>query len=49
MEIDDKWISGKKYLDMSEYLQWQEEQNKPMIKAILRIQISLLITEEFTH
>ncbi|MGB4402163.1 MAG: transposase, partial [Bacillota bacterium] len=25
MEIDDKWISGKKYLDMSEYLQWQEE------------------------
>jgi hypothetical protein len=22
MEIDDKWISGKKYLDMSEYLQW---------------------------
>jgi putative transposase len=23
MEIDDKWISGKKYLDMSEYLQSQ--------------------------
>ena len=24
-EIDDKWISGKKNLDMSEYLQWKEE------------------------
>ena len=23
MEIDEKWISVKKYLDMSEYLQWQ--------------------------
>ncbi|MGB4566073.1 MAG: transposase, partial [Limnochordia bacterium] len=28
MEIDDKWIIGKKYLDMSEYLQWQEEQKQ---------------------
>jgi transposase-like protein len=28
MEIDDKWIAGKKYLDMSEYLQWQEEQKQ---------------------
>ena len=28
MEIDDKWVSGKKYLDMSEYLQWQEEQKQ---------------------
>ncbi|WP_461368896.1 transposase, partial [Candidatus Darwinibacter acetoxidans] len=28
MEIDDKWISGKKYLDMSEYFQWQEEQKQ---------------------
>ena len=26
MEIDDMWISGKKYLDMSEYLQLHEEQ-----------------------
>lgn len=24
MEFDDKWASGRKYLDMSEYLQWQE-------------------------
>ena len=28
MEIDDKWICGKLYLDMSEYLQWQEEQKQ---------------------
>ena len=28
MEIDDKWISGNKYLDMSEYIQWQEEQKQ---------------------
>ena len=26
MELDDKWSTGKKYLDMTEYLQWQEEQ-----------------------
>src|SRR5690554_584225 len=28
MEIDDKWVAGKKYLDMSEYLQWQQEQKQ---------------------
>ena len=28
MEIDDKWISGKKYLDMRENPQWQEEQKQ---------------------
>ena len=27
-EIDDKRISGKKYLEMREYLQWQEEQKQ---------------------
>jgi putative transposase len=26
MEIDEKWASGKKYLDMSEYLVWQQTQ-----------------------
>lgn len=26
MEIDEKWASGKKYLDMSEYLAWQQTQ-----------------------
>lgn len=28
MELDDKWTSGKKYLDMPEYLQWQKEQKQ---------------------
>ncbi|MBF7084755.1 transposase, partial [Desulfallas sp. Bu1-1] len=28
MELDDKWTSGKKYLDMTEYLQWQKEQKQ---------------------
>jgi transposase-like protein len=28
MEFDNKWAAGKKYLDMDEYLQWQEEQNQ---------------------
>ncbi len=27
MEIDDKWATGKKYLDMSEYLQWRKKQS----------------------
>jgi len=31
MEIDDKWSSGKKYLDMNEYLQWQKEQKQNCI------------------
>lgn len=28
MELDDKWSTGKKYLDMTEYLRWQEEQKQ---------------------
>jgi len=28
MEFDDKWASGRKYMDMSEYLQWQESQRQ---------------------
>jgi len=28
MELDDKWTTGKKYLDMAEYLRWQEEQKQ---------------------
>jgi len=26
MEIDEKWTSGKKYLEMTEYLEWQQTQ-----------------------
>ena len=28
MEIDDKWATGKKYLDMDDYLQWQKDQKQ---------------------
>ena len=28
MEFDEKWTTGKKYLDMDEYLQWQKEQKQ---------------------
>ena len=28
MEMDEKWQSGHKYLDMKEYLVWREEQKK---------------------
>lgn len=33
MEIDDKWVAGKKYLDMCEYLQWQEEQKQINVRS----------------
>lgn len=26
MEIDEKWTSGKKYLEMTEYLEWKQTQ-----------------------
>lgn len=29
MEFDEKWANGRKYLDMSEYLQWRKEQCQP--------------------
>jgi len=28
MEFDEKWATGKKYLDMDEYFQWQKEQKQ---------------------
>jgi hypothetical protein len=31
MEFDNKWAAGKKYLDMGEYLQCQEEQKQPHV------------------
>jgi len=33
MEQDEKWASGKKYLDMSEYLEWRASQPKPVSKV----------------
>jgi len=39
MEFDDKWASGKKYLDMSEYHQWHEgHKQKTLASKVTRIQ-----------
>jgi hypothetical protein len=29
MEIDEKWASGRKYLDLTEYLQWRKVSEVP--------------------
>ncbi|TQE88172.1 transposase, partial [Ureibacillus terrenus] len=43
IEIDEKWMSGRKYLDMAEYWQWQKtkeqgvrsvNQEAPAIKRV---------------
>lgn len=34
MEIDDKWSTGKKYLDMNEYLLWLKEQKQSSILTL---------------
>jgi transposase-like protein len=38
MEIDERWTSGKKYLDMDEYLEWQQKRRidteKPKVTRI---------------
>lgn len=28
MEVDEKWASGKRYLDMAEYLDWKQRQQE---------------------
>lgn len=33
MEQDEKWASGKKYLDMVEYLEWRESRPKSVSKV----------------
>jgi hypothetical protein len=33
MELDEKWASGKKYLDMQEYLDWRNSQSKTIFKV----------------
>lgn len=37
MEIDEKWASGKKYLDMAEYLEWRETQGTKAVSKVTRI------------
>ena len=36
MEQDEKWASGKKYFDMTEYLKWRENKSK-MVSKVTRI------------
>jgi len=37
MEIDEKWASGKKYLDMGEYWEWRETQATKAVSKVTRI------------
>ncbi|MGQ7279384.1 IS256 family transposase [Brevibacillus thermoruber] len=37
IEIDEKWASGKKYLDMAEYLEWRETQASKAVSKVTRI------------
>lgn len=37
MELDEKWASGKKYLDMTEYLEWRESQATKATSKVTRI------------
>ena len=37
MEMDEKWAAGKRYLDMTEYLEWQDKQRQENTKTVHRI------------
>jgi len=37
MEQDEKWASGKKYLDMAEYFEWQKESSKKVKEKVVSI------------
>jgi transposase-like protein len=37
MEQDEKWTSGKKYLDMAEYFEWQKENSKKAKEKVVSI------------
>lgn len=37
MEQDEKWASGKKYLDMTEYFEWQAENSKKSDEKVVSI------------
>ena len=37
MEQDEKWASGKKYLDMDEYFEWQKEAAKKSKEKVVPI------------
>ncbi|WP_187694918.1 transposase, partial [Fervidicola ferrireducens] len=37
MEQDEKWTSGKKYLDMTEYFEWHKENSKKVKEKVVSI------------
>jgi len=37
MEQDEKWASGKKYLDMAEYFEWQKVASKKSKEKVIQI------------
>jgi putative transposase len=37
MEVDEKWASGRKYLDMAEYMEWRESRTAQMNSKVTRI------------
>nr|WP_281282745.1 hypothetical protein [Thermosediminibacter litoriperuensis] len=37
MEKDKKWASGKKYLNMAEYFEWQKENSKKLKEKVVSI------------
>jgi len=37
MEQDEKWVSGRKYLDMTEYFEWQKEISKKLKDKVISI------------
>ena len=41
MELDDKWSTGKRYLDRIEYLQWKEKRQQVFPRKSIKPAISL--------
>lgn len=37
MEVDEKWASGRRYLDMDEFLQWKETQGRKSGQKVIRL------------
>ena len=37
MEQDEKWGSGRKYLDMTEYVEWQKEISKQVKDKVISV------------
>lgn len=48
MEVDEKWASGKKYLDMAEYFEWLQAQEQK--RYLLKLhELASIIPRTFLH